>query len=146
MPPRKETSQLDGQSCPLDGCKQDEFAKALDSFSKAMADGFEKVNKLQAERLKQAVEITQLHDQNERQDKINDRLFEGYRELIKSLGGKVDHDQLANAMETVDRTIIGLRNDFKGTMKNMKNDMKWFIGFSLSGATLVIIVMNYFAK
>ena len=136
----------DGPSCPLPGCSMTGLSEAIKANNETMIAGFNEVNEMQRERIKQDIHLSHVMDYQKNQDTINSELRDNNRQLLLAMGDKVDKDTLTNAMETVRNNIGTVKDDIKWYNDTLKKDMKWFITFSLGGVTLAIAAINYLSK
>lgn len=122
------------KECPLPGCN-------VSTLERIVADGFKKLEKIQAQRTENDTWTKHLLDQSKIQNGINTQLFDKYSDVLVKLGDKVDKDALVNAMETVQLTYVQLKEDTKGLNEKLRAEMKFTIKVAIGVATGVVTLI-----
>jgi len=149
MTPTKEAKE-----CPYSGCDAQEVSKSvkesLTETNRVLVDEMGKIQALQVDhRDLQQKNLDALQEQSkhnvllerflrdmDKQDSLNDKIFEALRDLTRS------------KVETVDfkATIEAIKLEAKSNIDILRTDGKWFIGVSLSVVTIVLSLVVILIK
>lgn len=153
MTTTKDTDEKEPK-CPVPDCSGNRWEAALLETNRVLVVEMGKTHSLQEDHKKlQELNLEALQEQSkhnvfieqflrdaDKQEKINDEIFGRLRELSR------------DKVETVDfrLAVAEIKEQTKGSIDVLRTDGKWFIGISLSAATiflsLVVVLMNILGK
>jgi len=144
MTPKKDTDENEPK-CPVPDCAGNRWEAALLETNRVIANEMGKTHSLQLDhRELQKLNLEALQEQSkhhafierflkdtDKQDKINDAIFNRLRELSK------------DKVETVDfrLAVTEIKEQTRGSIDVLRRDGKWFIGISLSVVTIILSVV-----
>lgn len=136
--------------CPVPGCDAKRWEAALLETNRVLSNGLQDIKSLQMdhrdlqqknlealqEQTKHNGLLERILDAAEKQDRINDTIFDQLRNLSKEKVETVDFRLALESMRTESKSQIDL----------LRTDGKWFIGISLTAVTtilsLVVVLMK----